>query len=230
MADAAAGNYNGAICRGQRSSRDREREVIERIRWHGHGSFTIAGCPLIQIAPWRVVKGERAPDVILIGHDVFGHCSPADVDKVRDENTLVIGDESVARVIPGAKALRAWQSISVDRASVTAIPATRRPGAGADGRLGFLISLDLFDLYYAGECEVAPTAAHFQPDILLLPIDGYGRLSVEAAAAMVELMQPRWAIPYNWGGTGEEATQLDAQSFQRRVSSQTEVVLLPVNP
>ncbi len=206
--------------------------MIDRIRWQGHGSFALEGKPLIQIAPWRVVKSAEPPDVILIGHDHFDHCSPADVEKIRGENTVVIGSESAARVIPGVKVLREWQSISIERASITAIPAARRsmPASAADGRLGFLISLDLYDIYYVGESEIIPDVRHFKPDIILLPIDGYGRLSVEAGLELLDMMKPAWAIPYNWGGAGAEATELDAQSFRSRVTGTTEVLLLPVNP
>ena len=207
--------------------------MIDRIRWQGHGSFVIEGKPLIQIAPWRVVKSDKPPDVILIGHDHFDHCSPADIEKIRGENTIVIGSESAARVIPEVKVLREWQSISVERASITAIPAATRRSARAsttDGRLGFLISLDLYDIYYVGESEVIPDVRHFMPDIILLPIDGYGRLSVEAGLELVDMMKPAWAIPYNWGSAGAEATELDAQSFRSRVTGATEVLLLPVNP
>lgn len=207
--------------------------MIDRIRWQGHGSFVIEGKPSIQIAPWRVVKSDKPPDVILIGHDHFDHCSPADIEKIRGENTVVIGSESAARVIPGVKVLREWQSISVERASITAIPAATRRSARAsatDGRLGFLISLDLYDIYYVGESEVIPDVRHFMPDIILLPIDGYGRLSVEAGLELVDMMKPAWAIPYNWGSAGAEATELDAQSFRSRVTGATEVLLLPVNP
>ena len=206
--------------------------MIDRIRWQGHGSFALEGKPLIQIAPWRVVKSDEPPDVILIGHDHFDHCSPADVEKIRGEDTVVIGSESAARVIPGVKVLREWQSISIERASITAIPAARRsmPASAADGRLGFLISLDLYDIYYVGESEVIPDVRHFKPDIILLPIDGYGRLSVEAGLELLDMMKPAWAIPYNWGGAGAEATELDAQSFRSRVTGTTEVLLLPVNP
>ena len=203
--------------------------LIDRIRWQGHGSFAIEGQPGIQIAPWRVVRTDTPPDVILIGHDSFDHCSPADVEKIRGENTVVIGSESAARVIPDVKVLREWQNISVDRASITAIPAaTRRPTV--DVRLGFLISMDLYDIYYVGESNTIPDVRHFKPDIILLPIDGYGRLTVEAGLELVEIMKPAWAVPYNWGGAGAEATELDAQSFRSRISGPTEALLLPVNP
>ncbi len=207
--------------------------MIDRIRWQGHGSFAIEGAPSIQIAPWRVVKTDAPPDLILLGHDHYDHCSPADVEKIRGENTLVVGSESAGRVIPGTQVLREWQSINVGKANIKAIPAlsSRDPrDRKGDGRLGFLISLDLYDIYYVGEADTIGETSYLKPDIILLPIDGYGRLSVTDAARLVESMQPRWAIPYNWGGAGEEATQLDAQSFQSQVAGNTEVLLLPVTP
>ncbi len=207
--------------------------MIDRIRWQGHGSFAIEGAPSIQIAPWRVVKTDAPPDLILLGHDHYDHCSPADVEKIRGENTLIVGSESAGRVIPGTQVLREWQSINVGKANIKAIPAlsSRDPrDQKGDGRLGFLISLDLYDIYYVGEADTIGETSYLKPDIILLPIDGYGRLSVTDAARLVESMQPRWAIPYNWGGAGEEATQLDAQSFQSQVAGNTEVLLLPVTP
>ncbi len=207
--------------------------MIDRIRWQGHGSFAIEGAPFIQIAPWRVVKTEAPPDVILLGHDHYDHCSPADVEKIRGENTVIVGSESAGRVIPGIQVLREWQSINVGRANIRAIPAvsSRDPrDQKAGGRLGFLISLDLYDIYYVGEADTFSEASNLKPDIILLPIDGYGRLTVADAVRLVESMQPKWAIPYNWSGAGEEATQLDAQSFQSLVTGGTEVLLLPVMP
>lgn len=180
-----------------------------------------------------MVKSETPPDVILLGHDHYDHCSPADVEKIRGENTLVVGSESAGRAIPGTKVLREWQSINVGKANITAIPAlsSRDPrDQKVDGRLGFLISLDLYDIYYVGEADTVDETSYLKPDIVLLPIDGYGRLSVSDAVRLVESMQPKWAIPYNWGGAGEDATQLDAQSFQSQVAGITEVLLLPARP
>lgn len=186
---------------------------------------------MVQIAPWRVVLGEAAPRVILIGHDHYDHCSPADVDKIRGEETVLIGNESVARAIEGATVLRDWQSISIDRVNVKAIPAycptdARHPRAHKG--LGFVISVDYFDIYYVGDSQIIPEMEYLRPDILLLPIDGYGRLTVSEALQLVAMLKPRWAIPYNWGGAGEEATTLDAQSFKAQASVETEVVLLPI--
>ncbi len=203
--------------------------MIERIKWQGHGSFTIEGAPFIQIAPWRVVKRDSPPDAILIGHDHYDQCSPVDVEKIRGDSTVILGSDNVARVIPGTTVLRTWHSFNIDRASIKAIPASSQRDQRRHSGLGFLISLDLFDIYYVGNSELIPDMAQLQPDIVLLPIDGYGRLSLADALQLLEMMKPRWAIPYNWGGAGEEATHLDAQTLKSRADSATEVLLLPTS-
>lgn len=207
--------------------------MIDRIQWQGHGSFVIQGSPLIQIAPWRVVTGRSCPDIILIGHDRYDHCSPADVEKIRGENTHILGSENVADIIPHTTVLRPWQSISIGRANIKAIPAYSPDGlrqSQPNKSLGFVISMDYYDIYYVGDSQIIPEMAFLHPDILLLPIDGYGHLSVDEAVQAVDKLKPRWTIPYNWGGAGKEATALDAHSFKSRVGDASEVMLLPVSP
>ncbi len=207
--------------------------VLDRIIWQGGGSFRILGAPSIQIAPWRVVKQEAPPDIILIGHDYYDHCSPADVAKLRGENTAIIGNQRVAEIIPGTTVLRDWQSISLGKATIRAIPAHAsgdQRQSGGQGGLGFVISLDYYDIYYVGDSQLAPGMPLLRPDILLLPIDGRGRLSLEDALKLVDLLKPRWAIPYNWGGPSAGASEMDAKSFQNRGGKDTIVRLLEVTP
>lgn len=207
--------------------------MIERIQWLGHSSFAIQGEPYIQIAPWRVTKNTFHPDVILIGHDHYDHCSQADVQKLRGDNTQVIGNETVARIIPETTIIRPWQSISINRANIKAVPAyspndLRHPQD--DNGLGFVISIDYYDIYYVGDSQLIPEMQLLHPDIILLPIDGYGRLSVPEAIEVVDLLKPRWVVPYNWGQSGEEATTRDAHDFKEQIGGRAEVVLLPITP
>ncbi|MCY4466520.1 MAG: MBL fold metallo-hydrolase [Chloroflexi bacterium] len=203
--------------------------MLDRIKWQGGGSFRIDGEPTIQIAPWRVVRQASPPDIILIGHDRFDHCSPADVAKLRGIQTKVIGSRRVAEIIEDTIVLRAWQSIRLSNATIRAVPAISRradQSASSIGSLGFVVSIDYYDIYYVGDSKLAPGMEVLQPDIALLPIDVNGRLSLDEALELVALLQPRWAIPYNWGGTGSQATEMDARSFQSRVGEGTEVRLL----
>ncbi|MBC8099745.1 MAG: MBL fold metallo-hydrolase, partial [Armatimonadetes bacterium] len=181
--------------------------MLERLHWLGHGSFLIEGPPLIYINPWRVTRGTFHADAILIGHDHYEHFSPADIEKLRGPDTVIATNEKVGAMVAGSTQLRTWHSLTLDRARITAVPAysVNDPRHALDeGGLGFVISLNFYDIYYAGDTGVIPEMQGLQPDIAILPIDGAnGTLSVEQAVEVVKQMRPRTVLPCNWGAGGE---------------------------
>jgi L-ascorbate metabolism protein UlaG (beta-lactamase superfamily) len=204
--------------------------MIDRIRWLGHGSFVIQGLPLIYINPWRVVRSTFHPDVILVSHDHYEHCSLADINKLRGPETTIIGNEAVAGQVEGCTVLRPWQSISVDQASIKAVPAyspddLRHPIEA--GGLGFVISVKYYDIYYAGDTQEIPEMDYIRPDIAILPVDGQGTLTIQQAAEVINKMRPRWVIPSNWGTLATVPSRLDVQMFKELVGGRAEVVIPP---
>lgn len=198
--------------------------MIERIQWLGHGSFFIQGPPLIYINPWRVARSIFHADVILVGHHHSEHCSLADISKLRGAETKIITSPQVAKEIEGCQILRPWQGIQIDRAGIKAVPAYSPKGwqhPQSDGGLGFLISLNYYDIYYAGDTEIIPEMERIRPDIAILPIDGNGTLDIFNAVEVVKQMRPRWVIPCNWGA-GDEA---NVRLFQKEVGGRAEVIV-----
>lgn len=203
--------------------------MIEQVKWLGHGSFVIDSDPLIYINPWRVARVSRPADVILIGHEHYAYCSPADIAKLRGPNTQVIASSRAAEHLDGCAVLRPWQSIAVGRACIKGIPAyTPEHGTPDDGRLGFVISVNYFDIYYAGHTGLTPEMKSLQPDIAILPIDGEGTMSASEAALAILQMHPRWAIPCNWGFNASGTNRVDAQIFATEVGASAQVVLPPM--
>lgn len=198
--------------------------MIDRIQWLGHGSFFIQGPPLIYINPHRVVRRTFLADVILVSHTHQEQFSVADIEKLRGTETRLIGSENVAKEIENCEILRPWQSIQIDRAGIKAIPAYSPNSYKhplSDGGLGFIISLNYFDIYYAGDSGRIPEMSRIHPDIAILPIDGEGTLTVEEAVEVVKEMRPRWVIPCNWS---PEQTGL-ARFFERQVGGRSQVIL-----
>ena len=202
--------------------------MIESIKWLGHGSFLIQGPPIIYINPWKISKRVFHADLILITHDHYEHFSQADITKLHGPDTIIVGNERVANELDGVNVLRPWHSMTVDRASIKAVPAYS-PNSFThpqeDGGLGYIISLNYYDIYYAGDTEIIPEMDQIHPDIAILPIDGNGTLSVEEAAALTQKMRPRWVIPSNWSKRAEGATSMDVLRFRELVGDSAEVVI-----
>jgi L-ascorbate metabolism protein UlaG (beta-lactamase superfamily) len=202
--------------------------MIDSIKWLGHGSFLVEGPPFIFINPWRVIRTTFHADIILISHNHYDHCSVADVEKLRGPETVIIGNAKVAEQIKDTKILRPWQSISYERASIKAIPAYSPNGGQhpeADGGLGFIISMNLFDIYYAGDTRQIPEMARIHPDIAILPIDNNDTLSIREAVTVVEQLKPRWVIPSNWGTISKSPSLVEAHEFKALVGKKAEVII-----
>lgn len=201
--------------------------MIDRIQWLGHGSFRIQGPPLIYINPWRIARNAFHADIILVSNDQYDHCSPADIEKLRGPQTVVVGN-AAASIALGAPmtVLRPWQSINLGSARITAVPAyTFTPHHPVSkGELGYIISLDYYDTYYAGMTDVIPELKHVQADIAIVPVAaGQGTMNVERAAEFLNAMHPRWVVPSHWGTLG--GTQLDVQMLDNALQEDVTVVV-----
>jgi L-ascorbate metabolism protein UlaG (beta-lactamase superfamily) len=199
--------------------------MIECIDWLGHASFRIQGNPLIYIDPWRVAREAFSADIILVTHDHYDHCSPADVEKLRGPNTTVIANASSAALLNNCVVLRPWQVMNVGRACIKAVPAYNSHHPEQFGGLGYVISVDHYDVYYAGDTNLIPEMSKIRCDIAILPIGGRQTMDADSAVEAVRRLKPRWVIPSHWGSPSEGGTILDVKAFTKGVDRLAEVVM-----
>jgi L-ascorbate metabolism protein UlaG (beta-lactamase superfamily) len=212
--------------------------MLERIHWLGHSSFSLQGPPLIYIDPVGITRNAFLADVILISQASYDHCSALDVQKLSSPETIVVGNDEVTRALEdvSVRVLRPWQSLTVERARITAVAAAETsvvasPALEDDRRgtppasLGYLISLDYYDLYYAGATVVVPEI-EIHPDIAILPVRDArsGLTSIDDSVAAIRQMQPRWVIPSHWS-SGPGGGFLDVKAFQAAIGDLAEVVI-----
>lgn len=206
--------------------------MIDNLRWLGHGSFMIQGPPFIFIDPWRVVRTAFHADIILISHEHYDHCSVADIEKLRGPDTCVISNQRVAEQVSKSTVIRPWQSMAFDRVSIKAIPAYSPKGSQhpkSAGGLGFIISINYYDIYYAGDTKLIEEMEHIKPDIAILPIDDNDTLSIEEVVKAVDILKPRWLIPSNWSEQGERVSALEVKELKARLKDKVELVI-PKHP
>jgi len=197
--------------------------MLEAIAWHGHSCFSINGSPQILIDPFSLIYEGQPPDLILISHEHYDHCSPADIAKIADDHTKIIASRTAADNLRDLNlditVLRPWQTINFGRTSIRAVPAYTYSGDHPARRddLGFVISQQYTDIYYAGDSDFIPELRNLRCDIAILPAATHP----ESAVDFARQLHPRYVIP------AKPNSRLQMQAFERALTGLTELVKLP---
>jgi len=204
--------------------------LLERLHWLGHASFRIDGPPTIYFDPWKL-QGEQPPaDIILVSHEHHDHCSPADVDRVRGEATVIVASAKAAKKLDGdVRALRPGESTKVGEVQIEAVPAynVNKPFHPQRAEhLGFIVSVGAERIYFAGDTDRIPEMAGVDCDVALLPVGGTYTMNAEQAAQAAADIKPRIAVPMHWGA-GVVGKRDDAERFRELYEGEV-VILEPV--
>jgi L-ascorbate metabolism protein UlaG (beta-lactamase superfamily) len=214
--------------------------MIEHIHWLGHSSFRInentgGNGSVIYIDPWRIPEGSPRADLILVSHDHHDHCSPADIARIRTDDTLVIANPRAASVLGmRTEVMRPWQgAMNVGSVSIRAIPAytiAKAFHASVFEGLGFVISVSRYDIYYAGDTDLIDDMYRTGCDIALLPVGGVFTMNASEAAEAARRVKAKHAVPMHFG-TEVPGSSENGRLFCDAVKGDVEGILLPIeNP
>ena len=210
--------------------------MLDRIHWLGHASFRINGAPhndspVIYIDPWRLPPDAPPADLILISHDHHDHCSPDDVALIRQDHTAIFSNQRAASLIESpVQVLRDWQCVSAHNVMVRAVPAYTLNSVYHDrsfGGLGFIITLLMHDIYFAGDTDLIPEMRTIGCDIALLPVGGVYTMGAEEAAEAASWINPRYAVPMHFGRE-VPGSRDDGKRFVQLVNGNVEAIELLV--
>jgi L-ascorbate metabolism protein UlaG (beta-lactamase superfamily) len=182
--------------------------ILRTLKRLGHDSFLLDGSPVIYIDPWKIPPGSPAADIVLVTHEHFDHCSPADVAKVSRAGTVVIANQAAAAQLKGARVLRHGESLEVAGATVEAVPAYnvnkfRSPGqpfhpVGAEGN-GYVVTIAGESLYHAGDADFIPEMAGMVVTVALLPVSGTFVMTAEEAFEAAKAIRAEVYVPMHYG-------------------------------
>ncbi len=206
--------------------------MLDRIHWLGNTAFWLQGPPHIYLNPSCGLRATLpSADLILVTRATYENCSPRVLETLCGPSTVIVANTAAADCLSGhdVRVLRPWQSTSMGRARITAIPPhpTRSARLPADElpAVAYLISEDLYDIYYAGETVILPDTMAFRPDIAILPVRNArtGLLDLDYVVEAVRILRPRWVIPSHWADNGRGYLELKA--FEAALSGSAEIVI-----
>ncbi len=202
--------------------------MLAKIKWLGHASIRIDAQKIIYIDPWKIKGGPKA-DLILISHSHHDHLSPADIRKIRKEDTVIVAALDAAAQLSGdVRALQPGDKVTVQGVTVEAVPAYNidKPyHPKANQWIGFLLTVEGTTIYYAGDTDFIPEMKTIKADIWILPVGGTYTMTAREAAEAVNMVQPKAVIPIHCGDF--VGTLADATTFKKL--SKTHVEIKPVS-
>ena len=200
----------------------------ENVHWLGHAGFYVESKKgtKVYFDPYQIQGGLPKADVILVSHDHFDHCSPADIAKISKPDTVVVGPASIASKLPGSvKAISAGGRITIGDIGIEAVPAYNpaKPfHPKSSGYLGFVVSVDGTSIYHAGDTDLIPEMKEIKADVALLPVGGTYTMDPSEAARAVEAIKPRVAVPMHYGSVAGSVR--DAEEFKRLCKSEVRIL------
>ena len=208
--------------------------MIEKLHWLGHASFRLDGQKTVYFDPWKLPKGSKYADIILISHEHFDHFSKDDVARISSKDTVIITSETVARQLKGSKVPYkdikamapgdAFEALGVIVKAVTSYNVNKSFHTRDSKKLGFIISIDGSSLYHAGDTDKIPEMKEHRCDIAILPVSGTYVMTSEEASQAALAIKPKIAVPMHYGDIVGSIE--DAKNFKDLLKGKVEVRIL----
>ena len=216
--------------------------IVDALEWLGHSGFRLsAGQATIYIDPYRVPAGPKA-DLILVTHGHYDHFSPQDIERLSDQDTLLVAPAAVAERSRGRVASIApgeeLELDPLDGVSVSALAAYNTSKRDREGRpfhpreagcVGFDVNVRGQRLYHSGDTDVIPEMdAVVGVDVALLPVSGTYVMTAGEAVEAARRIQPRIAVPMHWGE--HIGTRADAEAFAAKAPVEVRILAPAAGP
>jgi L-ascorbate metabolism protein UlaG (beta-lactamase superfamily) len=200
------------------------------FQWLGHDGFRIShDGKTVYFDPYKLKSqhNKKDADLVLISHNHFDHLSIEDLARVVSSKTHIVAAKECVSKLKGVgasdiKGVAPGDRTSIEGVSIEAVAAyntnkTFHPKA--DGKVGFVITLNNLRIYHSGDTDVIPEMDGVNPDIALVPVSGtYVMTAEEAARSVNEKIKPRQlAIPMHYGSI--VGSENDAKIFSRLVTA-----------
>ena len=194
--------------------------MLDNIEVLCHSSIKISKNKIIYIDPFKIEEDYHDADLIFITHDHFDHYSEIDIDKVRNENTVIIvPEELLVKVLK--QGFRQDYIITVDPGDIEMVSGIRFEAIASynidkqfhpkeNAWVGYIIEVGGIRYYIAGDTDVTEENRKVKCDVAFVPVGGTYTMDFKEAANLVNEIKPKIAVPTHYGsvvGTSQSASE-----------------------
>ena len=208
--------------------------MLDNIEVLCHSSIRISKNKVIYIDPFKIDKNYNDADIIFITHDHYDHYSEEDIDKVINENTVIvipeelltkvlkkgINKEAIITVEPNKKYM--VQGIKFETIPAYNINKTFHPKE--NDWVGYVIEINGVKYYIAGDTDITEENKRVKCDVAFVPVGGTYTMDFKEAAQLVNEIQPKVAVPIHYGSV--VGTKQDAEKFVKLLHTNIKGIIL----
>lgn len=185
-----------------------------------HSAIRLEGDKVVYSDPFHLKEEPHDADIILVTHDHYDHFSAEDIARVAGPDTRLICPASVKPLALEAgfpeeriTVLAPGERERIDSVVVSAVPAynvNKHFHPKENGWLGYIVTMGGLRYWIAGDTDDNEDVRKVRCDIALVPVGGTYTMTAEEAAALVNAIKPKFAVPMHYGdivGTAGEGAR-----------------------
>ena len=186
-----------------------------------NGSIKIKGNKTIYIDPFKINENSNDADLIFVTHDHYDHYSEEDIDKVKNNNTVVVAPKDLLKkllkkgidqnnimlVEPG----QVYEAKGIKFRTVPAYNLSKLFHPKGNNWVGYIIEVDGVNYYIAGDTDLTNENKQVRCDVAFVPVGGTYTMNYTEAAELVNNIKPKVAVPIHYGSI--VGTKQDAEKF-----------------
>ena len=208
--------------------------MLENIKILCHSSIRINKEKVMYIDPFKIDKDYKDADIIFITHDHYDHYSEEDIDKVKNNDTIIIAPEELLTKLlrKGFRqdciiTVQPNKSYMIEGIKFETIPAyniNKKFHPKENEWVGYIIEINSIRYYIAGDTDITEENKKVKCDVAFVPVGGTYTMDFKEAAYLINEIKPKIAVPIHYGSV--VGTKQDAIDFSKLVHPEIECKIL----
>ena len=197
--------------------------MLEGVEINCHSSIKINKGKVIYIDPFKIEEELYDADIILITHEHYDHYSPEDIEKIVNQNTIIIAPITV-------KALSKMKNVvlvepnniyTVEGIKIETIPSyniNKQFHPKENQWVGYILEVEGVRYYIAGDTDITPENKQVKCDVAFVPVGGTYTMTYKEASELVNIIKPKIAVPTHYGSI--VGNKDDGEKFKSLIDSE----------
>ena len=199
-----------------------------------HSSIRFDKGEVIYFDPFKIEENYKDADVIFITHDHYDHYSEEDIDKVVNNDTIIVAPEdlltkllkkgfekeNIVLVTPN----ESYTVKGLEFQTIQAYNTNKQFHPKANEWVGYLIKIEGITYYIAGDTDITEENRNVKCDVAFVPVGGTFTMDYREAAKLINEIKPKIAVPTHYGSiVGDKE---DGVRFANLIERDVEVEIL----